>query len=265
MLVNQTVVPTSMHGYGMAAVKNDDSVVSYSKSIANFGAAYTTTHKSIKTHSLTIASMQGQLQAMQQFCMVLQQQQPPPPTYAPQQQQRGWRGSARHNTPNGTGRGYPAVVYQQPVTAECHLQPSMPFKRFDNWNYCSTHGGDIHNTHTSGTCRHPGPVHNPSATRANMMGGSTAGLHKTILPSAAGCAPPPPRQQCAPNTATWQQPPPTMNITSLMAVMHPTMPMIPPVLNQALYHVSQQFGHNPPFATPPTTPTPQQGNMMLPY
>ncbi len=47
-LVNQTAVPASMHGYGMAAINNDNSVVSYSKSIANFGAAYATTHKSVK-------------------------------------------------------------------------------------------------------------------------------------------------------------------------------------------------------------------------
>ncbi len=97
------------------------------------------------------------------------------------------------------------------------------------------------------------------------MGSSTAGLHKMILPSAAGRAPPLPQQQCAPATATWQQPPPPMNITSLMAVMHPTMPMMPPVPYQALYHVSQQFGPNPPFAVPPATPVPQQGTMMMPY
>jgi hypothetical protein len=72
-LVNQTAVPASMHGYGRAAVNDDDSIVSYGKSIANFGAAYTTTHESVKSHSLMIPSMQGQLQAMQQFCMALQQ------------------------------------------------------------------------------------------------------------------------------------------------------------------------------------------------
>jgi hypothetical protein len=142
---------------------------------------------------------------MQQFCMALQQQQPPPPTYAPQQQQRGRHGLSSRNTLGGTGRGYPAAVYQQPTTAERHLQPSTPFKRFDNWNYCTTHGRDIHNTHTSGTCHHLGLSHIPSATRANKMGGSTVGLHKTILPSAAGLAPPLPWQQRAPATAMWQK------------------------------------------------------------
>ncbi len=264
-LVNQTAVPASMHGYSMAAVNNDDSLVLYGESIANFGAAYAVMHESVKAHSSMIASMQGQLQAMQQFCMVQQQQQPPPPTYALQQQQCGRRGLLSCNTPSGAGRGYPATMYQQPTTAERHLQPSMPFKRFDNWNYCSTHGGDIHNTHTSGMCHHPGPSHNPSATRANTMGGLTAGLHKMILPSAAGRAPPLLRQQRAPATATWQQPLPTMNITSSMATMRPKMPMMPLVPYQALYHVGQKFGPNPPFAAPPATPVPQQGTMMMLY
>jgi hypothetical protein len=61
MLVDQTAVPTSMHGYGMAAVNDDDSVVLYSKLIANFGAVYAAMHESVKAHSLTIASMQEQL------------------------------------------------------------------------------------------------------------------------------------------------------------------------------------------------------------
>ena len=75
-------VPASMYGYGMAAVNNDDSIVSYSESIANFGALYAAKHESVKAHSLSFASMQEQLQAMQQFCMALQQQQPSlPPTH----------------------------------------------------------------------------------------------------------------------------------------------------------------------------------------
>jgi hypothetical protein len=263
-LVNKTAVPASMHGYGMAAVNDDDSVVSYGDLIANFGAAYAATHKFVKSHSSTIASMQGQLRAMQQFCMAIQQQQPPPPTFAPQQQQRGCCGLSCCNTSSGAGRGYPAPPYQQPTTAERHLHPFTPFKRFDNWNYGSTHGGDIHHTHTSGTCRHPGPSHNPSATRTNTLGGLTVGLHKTILPSIAGRAPPPLRQQRAPATAMWQQPPLPVNNTYLMAAMHLTMPMMPLVPYQALYHISQQFSPNPPAATPLAPPMPQTSSL-LPY
>jgi hypothetical protein len=45
----------------MAAVNNDDSVVSYGKLIANFGAAYTATQESVKAQGMTIVLMQGQL------------------------------------------------------------------------------------------------------------------------------------------------------------------------------------------------------------
>jgi hypothetical protein len=56
-----------------------------------------------------------------------------------------------------------------------------------------------------------------------------------------------------------------MNFTSLMAAMRPTIPMMSPVLYQVLYHISQQFGPNPPFAVPPGTLAPQQGTIMMPY
>jgi hypothetical protein len=56
-----------------------------------------------------------------------------------------------------------------------------------------------------------------------------------------------------------------MNITSLMAAMHPTMPMMHPVPYQVLYHVSQQFGPNPSFTVSPATSVPQHGTMMMPY
>ncbi len=253
-----------MHSIGMAAVNGNNSIVLYGKSIANFRAAYAATHESVKSHSSTIVSMQGQLQAMQQFCMALQQQHPP--QHLRTAAATAWQSwFLSHNTPVGTGRGYPALAYQQPTATEHHLQPFMPFKKCNNWDYCSKHGGDIPNTHTSSTCRHPGPLHNPSATRANTMGGLTAGLHKTILPSASGHTPPLLQQQRAPATAMWQQPPPPMNITSLMAAMRPTMPMMPPVLYQALYHISQQFGLNPPAVAPPAPPAPQPGTMMMPY
>jgi hypothetical protein len=36
-LVNQTAVPKSMHGYGMAAMNDNDSVESYGELIMNFG------------------------------------------------------------------------------------------------------------------------------------------------------------------------------------------------------------------------------------
>jgi hypothetical protein len=58
-LVNQTTIPAGLHGYGMAAVNDDDSIVSYGESIANFGAAYAATQESVKAQGTTITSMQG--------------------------------------------------------------------------------------------------------------------------------------------------------------------------------------------------------------
>jgi hypothetical protein len=70
-------------------------------------------------------------------------------------------------------------------------------------------------------CGKPGPMHNPNATDANIMGGSVAGMHKTILPLTSGCTPPnccPQQQQCPqqclpnayypPGGMAWQQPTP---------------------------------------------------------
>jgi hypothetical protein len=58
-LVNQTAVPASQHGYGMATMDDDPSLASYSESLANFGAVYTATQESIKTQATSLASMQG--------------------------------------------------------------------------------------------------------------------------------------------------------------------------------------------------------------
>ena len=60
---------------------------------------------------------------------------------------------------------------------------ATPYKCFENWNYCHTHGGDVNNNHMSQTCSRPGPAHNWQASRQNTMAGSTSDMHKTILPS----------------------------------------------------------------------------------
>jgi hypothetical protein len=66
----------------MAAINNDDVlVISYGESIANFGAAYAATQESVKTQGLTIATLQGQVNAMQQYCIAVQQQPPRPSTW----------------------------------------------------------------------------------------------------------------------------------------------------------------------------------------
>jgi hypothetical protein len=64
-------------------------------------------------------------------------------------------------------------------------------------------------------------MHNPKTSCTNIMGGSVARMHKTILPSASGCTPPnrhPQQQQhpqqhlliayYPPRGTAWQQPSP---------------------------------------------------------
>ncbi len=143
-------IPASLHNYGMAAVNNNNTVALYGESIANFGAAYATTQESVTAQSTTIVVLQTQLQVMQQYCMGLQQQ-PPPTIYAPQQQAGGGHGyDCRTQSTGGRGGG----GYQAPtMTGQQSTTPPTSFKRFENWNYCHTHGGDIAITHTSQTCR----------------------------------------------------------------------------------------------------------------
>jgi hypothetical protein len=124
ILVNQTTIPTSMHGYGMVAVNNGDSVVSYGELLANFGAAYAATQESVKSQGTRIASMQGQMQAMQQYCMALGQQ-PPNAIYMLQQQQRSHR-SASHGSSTGGRRNLSLMLYQHPGGFPSSQHPLQP-------------------------------------------------------------------------------------------------------------------------------------------
>jgi hypothetical protein len=132
----------------------------------------------------------------------------------------------------------------------------MPYKRFENWHYCHTHGGDINHMHTSTTCAKPSPLHSKwQASHTNMMGGSTAGMHKTILPLAAGCAPPvacAPQIQRPPAPVAWQPPPPPVNFMQSMAAMRPLVPY------QAIYDMGQQLTNMAP-------PLPPSASAMMHY
>ena len=70
--------------------------------------------------------------------------------------------------------------------------PTNFVKRFENWNYCYSCGGDIAANHNSQNCRisKKSSNHQFHATRSNMMGGSRSGVHKNLLPSTQG-------KQCA--------------------------------------------------------------------
>jgi hypothetical protein len=162
-LVNQTSVPALQHGYGMAAIDNDGgSIASYGKSLANFGAMYAVTQETTKSQADRLAAIQAQLAGLQQFCMAVRQQQPPPNNiyYTPQQQQRrhnnsrnncGGRGGGGFN---GNGGGYPQqpTLHQGQQSGDRGFVRPTPYKRYENWNYCHTHGGEVKDGHTSATC-----------------------------------------------------------------------------------------------------------------
>ena len=58
-----------------------------------------------------------------------------------------------------------------------------PYKKYNNWNYCWTHGHDVKNNHTSATCLKPAHNHVWHATKQNTCGGSNKGQHKVMYPS----------------------------------------------------------------------------------
>jgi hypothetical protein len=51
-------------------------------------------------------------------------------------------------------------------------------RRYNNTNYCWTHGWDVHESHTSLTCNCQATGHKTSATRSSTMGGTDANKNK---------------------------------------------------------------------------------------
>jgi hypothetical protein len=148
-------------------------------------------------------------------------------------------GGGGYNGGGGTNSGGYCTVTGDPPT---------PIKRFENWNYCSTHGGNVDNYHTSETCPRPRENHQRKATRNNTMGGSMHGMHKTILPSAAGRQAPTPRP-----------PPPPINY--IPTYLHPfgnngpRLPMTPGSWGFGPHAAAYQRANN--------MPPPQRGTAMM--
>ena len=131
----------------MAAMDDDVSIALYSKSLANFGAAYAATQESMKAQATNMAVMQGQLTNIQQFCMAVGQQ-PPPNIYTPAQQQHTFnnrrdrcngRGHGNDGAGGGNGGGsfpqQPAWFGSNGASAQQSTHPPTPYKCWENWNY----------------------------------------------------------------------------------------------------------------------------------
>ena len=67
----------------MAAVDDDTLLASYTKTIANFSAAYAAMQDTMKNQAPSLTAMQGQLANIEQFCMAVGQR-PPSTVYQPQ-------------------------------------------------------------------------------------------------------------------------------------------------------------------------------------
>jgi hypothetical protein len=227
------------------------------------------TQETIKSQARNLATMQDQLANIQQLCMAVGQQ-PPSNIYAPLQHQcmSNNRGS-RHNGRGRSGVG-PSGVNQQPTCCGPSRAPT-PYKHWENWNYCHTHGGDIEDCHTSAKCGKPGLMHNPHVTHANTMGGSAAGMHKTILPLVSGCTAPnhcPQQQQLShqcPHIAhyqaqgmIWQQAPPPAQLSGMPPAGGPYCQQI--YMAIPMYQPGQAMMKYPPGAG--TTPMMQLPNQL---
>jgi hypothetical protein len=148
----------------MAAMDdNGGSIALYVESLANFGAAYAATQETVKSQADSLSAIHAQLVGLQQFCMAVGQQQPPPNNiyYTPQQQQRHHnnsrnnRGSGGGDCFNGNGGGYlqqPTLHQGQQSGGHGLVCPPTPYKWWENWNYCHTHGSDVEDAHTSARC-----------------------------------------------------------------------------------------------------------------
>ena len=202
-----------MYNYSMAAtntnttaVDDEITVSTLEQTVNNVSTAYAATQDSIRNS--TISDMQQQLASVHAMCQAIAAQPNRAPMYpnnygSPNPNYRGNNYNPNHQPSNN---GYQSNNYrnnnnnnnkcrgnsnQQGAMYPPGVQPpTNPVKRFENWNYCHTHGFDVDDNYTSQTCTHPGNCHNYAATRNNTMLGSIAGAHKTILPSAVGRQPP---------------------------------------------------------------------------
>ena len=207
-LVNQTAAPAWQHGYDMAAMDNDASIASYIESLANFGAAYAATQESMKAQATTMTAMQGQLTNIQQFCMAVAQQ-PPANIYIPSQQQptfnncRNRRNSGGHDNSgtDGNSGGGGGNFPQQPTWfggngtgTQQPTHPPTPYKHWENWNCCHTHGGDVDDTHMGIGAQHTMQMRlaqtswadlSPECTRPSFPQGAAILLSPPVAPSSS--------------------------------------------------------------------------------
>ena len=203
-------------GYGMKATEEQQATedAQYNQAVAQFASGHAASQGSISNLTATNAAQQQQILALQaqltQSANNVSQVMYQPPAQQqmqyqqPMQQQQQGRGRGGRNGGRGNrnNNGWQGQAWGQLQQLHSTMQPNVnfgasgggsatqtqktPYRIFSNYNYCKSCGGHIHDDHTSMTCKTPGPNHDRNATRQNMMGGSTAGMHKTIMPEQCG-------------------------------------------------------------------------------
>ncbi len=217
-----TAIPECQHRYGMAATNYDASAHSLTDAVSNFGMPYATTQELLGLNVANILAIQGQLQMLCQAVStgLPPQQQPRCPRggHGCGQQRHGHNsggnsgGNGESGGHNVGGGGYNGGGSGSNVNSGGYIGggggsgsgygggygggngghqtlsslPPLLVKWYENWNYCSTHGGNVDNNHTSATCACPSKNHQHAATHTNAIGGNMHYMNKTVLPSATG-------------------------------------------------------------------------------
>ena len=84
--------------------------------------------------------------------------------------------SSADTVPTGNGKSRDRRVLKDRPGKEQNTDPTR--KRFNNNNYCHSHGFDNHEAHTSATCRFPKENHKTDATWEHNMEGSQNNKNK---------------------------------------------------------------------------------------
>jgi len=195
----------SKYGYGMMMDESDISNEELNNAIGQFGEAHSAQQQTMAALAATNKQQQDQLQMMQQMLCQMQlaqqqnQQQPqivmmPPPAYPTSNnnsnrtnQQGGYATAANWIAANNGGKPKATPVHQLTSPQQIKIRPLKGgIGKTNNWNYCSTHGGDVADDHDSKSCTRQACWHNVNATRQNPMGGNMQGMDKKLLPMQAG-------------------------------------------------------------------------------
>ena len=222
------------YGMNIQQVTDDEaSNRTYEESVASFGTAHAATQSTInnltETNNLqanNMTAMQQQMNNMQQYmCQLAMNTQQQPPTQSYNNNRRstnrnGGGGNRGRGAGNGGGNGGGGYYNNNNGGRNNNggnnynnnnnnggsgggfygnnnnnaSREANPIKRFENQNYCWSHGFDIEDDHCSSNCTKTRQGHMWNATRANPMNGCMKGKHKNVLPSTAGRPPARPRR-----------------------------------------------------------------------